>query len=1109
MGAARLDNRLMAFRRMPRIGLALLTLAVATAMDPVASMGVAQEAGGPGSTTASSTDLVRRYADAASYQNNSAFDLAIVEWESLLKEFPNDPLVPKIQHYLAICYLRVDPPRLDQASKLLTESLPKGAPELREEALVHLGWSYWKGAQVKPGSGVSQPEADRKDSYALALDAFQRIGKEFPDGAYADRAAYYAADCLVRMEQKEEAAKRYREFLLVKRWEQSPLRPEVLFAMASLDDQAGRDPVALQGYRDFLTRYPKHPLVPEAQFRQAEIDFRNGRFAEASVVFERLVSEAEGPLRERALSRLGASLRKAGRWKASEEAYRRLLTEFPDSAQGPRAQLALALLEIRDGRDVQSKPRLEALVGRRDALAAEAAHWLIQMEMNQKQYGQAERLARETLAWSQKMAAHNSLQIDLADALMQQTGSWAEARTLYAAVVASGDPGLRPKALYQGALAAFQMGDLQASKELCNDFLAQHPDHSLASEVLLLSSESAMQGGQSDEAIGQLRALIEKDPKNESVDRWKLRLAGALNLKGSWEESLGILQSISGDRLDESGRVELLYWRASSLRRLGRSQESLSVLQPVVKQPGPFQEKGLYLLSQAADEARQPEVAQRSLEQLIEQYPSSRYFGVALVRLGRAASEQQQWDRAADFYQKLLQRQPEGELADLSRYGQAGLAMQQGKLDVAVGLLDSVARSPSLSKSLQGDVQMARGICLRQLGRVPEAIEALKQAKEVRKGDPKEAEAMMELGFTLASDGQPQPAQEVLLELRQAHPQYPSLDRVLYELAWTQKDLQETDRSMETFRELLQRFPESGFAAESNFHIGQAEYAREQFSKAITAYTAAWKGTSDSQLQEKALHKLGWSYFKQGEFSESERWFREQVMQFPQGDLQVDGLFMQAQCAAKAGRSPEAWKLYRAARSAIEGSVRPETIDEQIRTLVYLQGAQTARELKQWKEVEEWLEEIKQREGAAPFLPELLYELGYCYQNTGRPDEALQAYGQVAGRYRNETAARARFMMGEIFFAQKEYAKAIPEFQRVMFGFGGDSTDAAISDWQARSAIEAGRCAEAIAAASSDEGKQKAREMAAESYKYIVERHPKHEFAAQAKQRWDALTEAK
>ncbi|MFN9594588.1 MAG: tetratricopeptide repeat protein [Pirellulaceae bacterium] len=219
MGAARLDNRLGAFRRMPRIGLACLTVAVATVMDPVASVGVAQEAGGPGGATASSTDLVRRYADAASYQNNSAFDLAIVEWESLLKEFPNDPLVPKIQHYLAICYLRVDPPRLDQASRLLTESLPKGAPELREEALVHLGWSYWKGAQVKAGSDATEPEADRKDSFALALDAFQRIGKEFPDGAYADRAAYYAADCLVRMGQKEEAAKRYREFLLVKRWD--------------------------------------------------------------------------------------------------------------------------------------------------------------------------------------------------------------------------------------------------------------------------------------------------------------------------------------------------------------------------------------------------------------------------------------------------------------------------------------------------------------------------------------------------------------------------------------------------------------------------------------------------------------------------------------------------------------------------------------------------------------------------------------------------------------------------------------------------------------------------------------------------------------------------
>ncbi len=96
------------------------------------------------------------------------------------------------------------------------------------------------------------------------------------------------------------------------------------------------------------------------------------------------------------------------------------------------------------------------------------------------------------------------------------------------------------------------------------------------------------------------------------------------------------------------------------------------------------------------------------------------------------------------------------------------------------------------------------------------------------------------------------------------------------------------------------------------------------------------------------------------------------------------------------------------------------------------------------------------------YLPEITYELANCYQNLQKTAKSLELFEDVANKNRNEIGARARFMMGEVYFSQKEFAKAIQEFQKVMYGFGAQQAAEPIKNWQARSAVEAGRCAELL-----------------------------------------------
>jgi len=354
-------------------------------------------------------------------------------------------------------------------------------------------------------------------------------------------------------------------------------------------------------------------------------------------------------------------------------------------------------------------------------------------------------------------------------------------------------------------------------------------------------------------------------------------------------------------------------------------------------------------------------------------------------------------------------------------------------------------------------------------------------------------------------------AAESLQRIVDEVPDYPDMDKVLYELGWSLRESGKDDQALTKFEQLIAKYPDNALVADAAYFVGQDHYRNSKWGDAAAAFQIAADKSNDLDLKEKSLYRLGWCFYKQQKYAEAEAAFKRQYVEVQQGGLLLDSMMMIGESRFKQEQYETALRAYTKAREKIEAdndsakTVRDKA-ERQVRELILLHGGQSAAQLGQYEDAIGWYDALRERFPATTYLPQVFYEIGFAAQNAGDDEKALKFYSEVADNFRSEIAARARFMMGEIHFANKTFDKAIPEFQRVMFGFGADKADPVIKNWQAKSGFEAGRCAELLQqSAQTDAAKAKAAKFAKDFYQYVIDQHPGHELAAKAKQRAEAL----
>jgi cellulose synthase operon protein C len=1043
------------------------------------------------------------YANAADYQNNGAFELAAEEWQKLVKEYPEHPQASAAWHHMGVCHLQRKEPDYGKAIEAFEQALKDPKLELREESLINLSW-----ALVTQARGLENGSAVQRRGYQRARDRMLEFLKAYGDGAYVDQALFYLGDVEHILGDRKRSIAYFKRFLEAKNLVKSPLRPDAVYALAVAYEEEQDLAEAKRRYNEFMREYADHRLAGEIRLRMADIMLRENKLQDAEQVLAKLASSSDFALADYALLRLGYAQAQQGRQADATERYAELQKRFPQSLHVPAALLFQGQSLYQQGLYDAAAASFSKLVDQDVPQTADAVHWLAITLLRQNKAEEALAMLTKVLDKVAGTPIGPAIQLDFADALYAIPDKLEEAQAAYEKFATqSPDDPLAPRAAYNAAFAALQGGKFADARRWAEIFLAKYPNDPLRNEVAYIAAESLLQQGEQQAAAEAYAKLLKADPNNANALLWKLRLGVASYSARKYDQAIELLTPLLDEFELDAQRAEAQFILGGCYLYLEKNPEAIKYLEAshTTSDHWALADEVLLLLADAHQRSKNNPKARETLELLLQKYPNSRLKSQVEYKLAQLSAAMGDLENAINRYRSVVRDESATGYHHFATYGIAWCLMQQDRYTEALEMLQPlVLQQPR--DSIADEAQLAIGICQRKLGRLDDAVAALEKFLASSPLGGSLANGLYELGLAYTELGMIKQANAQFQRVVAEYPSYPSLDKVLYELAWNHHENDQGEQAAEYFDRLVKSFPNSEMAAEARYMQGERSYDAKLYDRAAELYERVLQDTQDESLIEKALYKFGWTHYQRQQYDQAAAQFARQTQRFPTGPLAVDALFMHGECAFKQDRFEDALDSFVRARELLESSAgRDSAASAQVRSLIYLHGGQALRELKRWDECESWLMVVIERFPDSPYLPTALYELGFCKQNQNKLQEALTHYAEVADAYRNEVAARARFMMGEVYFSQRDFVKAIPEFQRVMFGFGGEKAPEDIKNWQARSAFEAARCSEVLLENLNGNARQKVVDTAKEFYEFIVQKHASHELAAQAQTRLGEL----
>jgi len=1026
----------------------------------------------PADTQGQTEAATRQYAVAAGFQNQKLYEQAVEEWQTFIKKFPTDARQGKARHYLGTCSLQLK--NFDAAITALDE-LVKRYPNfsLLDESMVNLGVAYYGRAQ-KTGEASEFQSAQR---------TFAALQADFPKSSHIARALFYRGESHYHQQQFAEAAASYSS--LIQHYPRSELVGGAYYALGVTQEAMNQTAEAAATFSAFVRGFPKHNLVPEVRMRQGEVLFTRGDYAHAQALFAEVAAVLKYPLADVAMLRQARCLYEQGEYANAADVYREIPRRFKGTKHYATAVLAGAKCFYLNGNYETARSGLEVVAKRDVPEAAEASQWIARSYLKQDQANEALKVLDMAIRRHAGSPHLPQLLLARADTLYEIPERRPETIALYAAFTLKypADP-LSSQAQYMAALTSQGLDQHETAKQHSDTFLARYPKDKLVPDVLFISAESRLLLGQYNTATTQYRRFLQAAPQHANADQARVRLGLALQLQKRYEEAIALLEPLDGKLQDQSVRSEALYLTGRCYAALQNHEKAATALHRSLRVDPKRQhaDETLLALADSYIKLGQNKDALAQLQNLVTDLPGSTRLDEAYYRLGEISYADGKFDQALAFYRRVTKDWPESTFTPHAQYGIGWARFDKQDFDGADKAMTAIIRDyPDADVGRRA--HYVRGMVYHQLGQFEPAVTDLKAFLASKPKQSDRLDAQYVLGLSQAGLQRFEAAVRTYQAILDADPQYAGADKVVYELAWAHEDLGNQEESTAAFGRLAARYPDSPLAAESQFHVGEGHYKAGEYAAAATAYTSAYQvANNTADLGEKALHKLAWSYLKPQQFDRASEAFQTQLKIYPDGELVADAMFLLGECEFKQQRWEEALPWYAQVIAAESPQYEP---------LALYRSGQCAGSLQQWSTSLRFhnrvLEEFPEFEQKA----ESRYSVGWTLQNQDKLDEAIQQYEQVTEETDSETAAKARFMIGECYFTKQDHQTAAKHFLKAAYGYGHE-------EWSAMAFFEAGRCFEVL----------KDVNQARNSYQAMIKTYPGHDQAALARRRLAELGES-
>jgi TolA-binding protein len=1006
----------------------------------------------------------RQFAVAVGFQNQKLYDSAIEEWQVFLSKFGKDPRVDKATHYLGTCQLQAKQYATAAATfASVMEKYPQF--ELLDQSILNCGTAWYSLAQ----------ETKKPEDHARAEAMFVRLGKDFPKSQFAARAMYYRGESQYQQNRLQEAADSYRE--LAKTFPQDELVPDSLYALGVCLESLKQPEDAQQAFADFEKRFPKHALLTEVRMRNGECLFAEQKFAEAAKQFELVSRAKEFPLADMAMLRQARCLYELEKYAVAGAIYWNVAKEFPKTKHYDTSVVAGAKCYYLIGQYFVARTGLENVAKRDVPEAAEASQWIARAFLKEKNAPQALTILDAAIVKHSSSPTLPQLILTRIDALYEMPERRAETAALYAEFAKKyPQEELASQASYMSALTALDLGDNAAAKQNADLFRQSFPQDKLLPDVLFIGAEARLLLKEFDAAVKMYEEFLKQSTDHPNANLAKIRAALGLQLAGRNDDAVKrltpVLASLSDPALKSEalsilGRCELAKEQLAAAAE--RFEESLKA-----KPDHEQSDQTLLILADVYRRLDRPADSAARLKLLQTQFPKSKVMEEATFRLGEVAYAAGSFDDAIVQYSAVMKTWPQGMFAAHAQYGLSWCLFKKGDSAAAVEAVES------LVKNFAGSEQARKGLYVRAMAefQLQQYEAAEKDVLEYLKSSPAKKEtldAQYLQGLSLAGQQKFADAAKVYAEILKVDAKYADADKVLYELGWAHFELGQQPESIAAFQRLGQDYPESPLAVESLFRVGESLYETEKYADAAKAYQSTVAKAGDSELGEKAAHKLAWSYFKQDLLKEATDGFTKQLTQFPKGALAGDAEFLLAECDYRQKQWQAAIDHY----APVIAANHPVYA-----ALAIFRSGECAAALEKWSDSLKYHQRVLKEYPDFELKAEARYGTGWALQQQDKVEEAIQAYEKVTEETDTETAAKARFMIGECFFAQKNHKEATKHFLKAAFAYRHP-------EWSAMALFEAARCFEVL----------KDIEQAKNCYQQLIEGYPQHAKVEDAKKR--------
>ncbi len=414
------------------------------------------------------------------------------------------------------------------------------------------------------------------------------------------------------------------------------------------------------------------------------------------------------------------------------------------------------------------------------------------------------------------------------------------------------------------------------------------------------------------------------------------------------------------------------------------------------------------------------EEAKRRLKTLTDSFEFAR--GYLLYKRAK-------YKEALAQFESLLVKYPNSSWLKEANFWIAECLFNLGNYQDAIDYYQKVITSYSLSpdptaKEMLMNAYYGLAWSYLKLGRYDLAINTFKTISEVAEDELEKVSALVKVGETYLSKGDPAKAITVFNDIMARYPNSYYSDYILLQMGVAYMKMEKYDSAVLYFQELLKNYPESSYLWDARYNLALALFNLGDFKQCIDVLTEIKRAKKDEPYQPHLDYVLATAYFNAKDFKSALHLFRRLMTRLSSEKLRPEVEYELAWCYYRLGREKEALKRFR--------ELIDRYPDDLLAREVMLWLAEKYLSEGKYTQAREYLEKFIASYSDSPQVYKARYDLAWLYAMKGDDQKAIELLSKYLEDEDNPMKAEYHIALAYLYRQQGRFEDAITALKWVL-----------------------------------------------------------------------------